>query len=105
MQRLLVATHLIREASTILNGVAFAAGVFQDLAMTTSTVLAESTVDDRVRLVVRMAVRAFGDGSTAGEWLAEPNAEFDGESPLLVAKASVAGCARVCHALDELTSP
>lgn len=32
----------------------------------------------------------------------EPNDLFDGEAPLLVARASVAGCARVCQALESL---
>jgi uncharacterized protein (DUF2384 family) len=72
--------------------------------MTDTATLTESTVQERSRLVVRMAVRAFGDGSRAGEWLAAPNEMFDGDSPLLVAKASVSGCARVCRLLESLTA-
>jgi uncharacterized protein (DUF2384 family) len=67
-----------------------------------ASLFSEATAEDRARLAVRMAVRAFGDGSRAGQWLAEPNSLFDGESPLLVAKASVAGCARVCEILTSM---
>ncbi len=62
----------------------------------------ESTMEERAELVVRFATRVFGDGLRAGDWLAKPNKLFDGEMPLLVAKASVAGCARVCQALDSM---
>jgi uncharacterized protein (DUF2384 family) len=61
----------------------------------------ESTPEDRACVVVRMALRAFGDGMRAADWLAQPNDVFGGYSPLFLAKESVAGCARVCQVLDS----
>jgi uncharacterized protein (DUF2384 family) len=61
----------------------------------------ESTAEDRACLVVRMALRAFGDGVLAADWLAQPNDAFGGRAPLFVAKESVTGCARVCAVLDS----
>jgi uncharacterized protein (DUF2384 family) len=61
----------------------------------------ESTPEDRACVVVRMALRAFGDGVLAADWLAQPNDAFGGYSPLFAAKESVAGCARVCQMLDS----
>jgi hypothetical protein len=48
-----------------------------------------------------MALRAFGDGVLAADWLAQPNDAFGGYSPLFLAKESVAGCAQVCQVLDS----
>jgi uncharacterized protein (DUF2384 family) len=62
----------------------------------------ESTADDRARLVVRMALRAFGDGTQTAEWLSQPSRLFDGHSPLFTATTSSTGCARVCRLLDGL---
>jgi uncharacterized protein (DUF2384 family) len=64
--------------------------------------LTESTPDERARLVVRMAIRAFGDGQVAADWLVQPSDLFGGLPPLFVAKQSMIGCARVCSVLDEL---
>ena len=64
----------------------------------------DSTPEDPARLVVRMAIRAFGDGVRAGDWLAQPSEMFNGEAPLFVAKESVAGWARVCEVPDGLVS-
>ncbi len=64
--------------------------------------LTESTPDDRAYLVVRMAIRAFGDSVRAADWLVQPNTALAGASPLSVAKASMVGCARVCQALNAL---
>lgn len=66
---------------------------------------AESTAGDRASVVVRMALRAFGDGQRAADWLTQPSDLFDGQAPLDFAKASVAGCARVCQVLDRVTHP
>ena len=52
-----------------------------------------STADERVRLVVRMAVRAFSDGNQAADWLSQPNGLFDGYSPLFVATSTTGGLA------------
>ena len=60
----------------------------------------ESTADERACLVVRLATRVFDDGLQAADWLSRPNTLFDGQSPLCVARASVAGCAMVCQMLD-----
>lgn len=62
----------------------------------------ESTAEERVRLAVRMAIRAFSDGNQAADWLSQPNGLFDGYSPLFVATLSTEGCARVCQVLDSL---
>ncbi len=62
----------------------------------------QSTAQDRGRLVVRMALRAFSDGTQAAAWLSRPNDMFDGHSPLFAAITSTTGCARVCQYLDEL---
>lgn len=62
----------------------------------------ESSAADRGRLVVRMAVRVFADGSRAVDWLSKPNGQFQGQSPLFVATTSAAGCARVCRLLENL---
>jgi uncharacterized protein (DUF2384 family) len=64
----------------------------------------ESTAEDRARVAVRMATRAFGDGTQAANWLSEPSDWFDGHSPLFVATASSAGCARVCQFLDSVVN-
>ena len=65
-------------------------------------VLTESTADDRAKLVVRMAIRAFGDGVRAADWLVSPSERFGGRTPLSIAKESMVGCARVCQTLDAL---
>ena len=65
--------------------------------------VAESTADDRARLVVRMAIRAFGDGARAADWLVQPHDLFGGRSPLTVARESTSGCTPVCAVLDERT--
>jgi hypothetical protein len=62
---------------------------------------AESNPDYRANLAARMAIRAFGDGVRAADWLVQPNELFAGFSPLFMAKESVSGCARVCQALDD----
>lgn len=62
----------------------------------------ESTADERARLVVRMALRAFGDGTQTAKWLSQPSGLFDGHSPLFVATTSSTGCAHVCRVLDSL---
>jgi len=64
--------------------------------------LREPTPEYRASLAARMALRAFGDGVRAADWLVQPNDLFAGCSPLFVAKASMFGCARVCQALDQL---
>jgi uncharacterized protein (DUF2384 family) len=64
-------------------------------------VVIESTADDRAKLVVRMAIRAFGDGVRAADWLVQPNRLFAGRSPLSVARESAWGCTRVCALLEE----
>jgi hypothetical protein len=38
----------------------------------------DSTADDRARLVVLMAIRAFGDGVCGADWLVQPNDELGG---------------------------
>jgi uncharacterized protein (DUF2384 family) len=64
--------------------------------------LSESTPDDRARLVVRMAVRVFGDATRAADWLIQTNDALGGQSPLFIAKDSMVGCARVCQALGDM---
>lgn len=64
--------------------------------------LTESTPDDRAYLVARMAIRAFGDCIRAADWLVQPSIALAGRSPLMVAKDSMVGCARVCQALELL---
>jgi uncharacterized protein (DUF2384 family) len=64
--------------------------------------LTESTPEDRAQLVVRLATLVFGDGVRAADWLVHPNDAFSGLTPLLVAKQSMVGCARVCQTLDQL---
>jgi uncharacterized protein (DUF2384 family) len=66
-----------------------------------ATAVAESTADDRAKLVVRMAIRAFGDGVRAADWLVQAHDLFAGRSRLSVAKESALGCTRVCAMLDE----
>jgi hypothetical protein len=66
------------------------------------TALAESNPQYRANLAARMALRTFGDGVRAADWLVQPNDLFAGFAPLFVAKDSVSGCARVCQALDAL---
>jgi Protein of unknown function (DUF2384) len=61
-----------------------------------------STAEERAASIVRMATRAFGDGSAAAEWLAAPSALFGGSTPLLVARETVAGYAKVCRYLIDL---
>jgi len=63
-----------------------------------------TTAEERACLAVRMAIRAFGDGQRAADWLVKPNDVFGGHSPLFVAKMSEAGCALVCQTLDSFTS-
>jgi hypothetical protein len=41
-----------------------------------SDAVLDSTADDRARLVVRMAIRAFGDGVRGADWLVQPNDEL-----------------------------
>ena len=64
----------------------------------------ESPADERAVVVVRMAVRAFGNGESAGAWLAQPNELLGGDPPLIVARLSVGGCAQVCRILDDLAA-
>ena len=71
-------------------------------AVTPLIASAESNPDYRANLAARMAIRAFGDGVRAADWLVQPNDLFAGHSPLMLAKESVSGCARVCRALDDL---
>jgi len=70
--------------------------------MTRDQDLAECTEHERALVVVRLAIQAFGDGDHAGNWLLKANGLFDGVAPLVVARLSVEGCARVCSMLDEL---
>ncbi len=70
--------------------------------MTRRIGLTGSTPADRASLVARMAMRAFGDSVRAADWLVLPNVALFGRSPLVVAKDSMVGCARVCQALDAL---
>jgi uncharacterized protein (DUF2384 family) len=59
--------------------------------------------DDRAARAVRASIRAFLDGVKAADWLVTPNPEFNGRSPLSVAKDSEDGCTRVLAMLAPLS--
>jgi uncharacterized protein (DUF2384 family) len=62
-----------------------------------------STQGERAELVLRMAMRVFGDATHATEWLAEPNGTFGGRAPGTLATDGNTGCMQVCQYLDAVS--
>ena len=58
--------------------------------------------EERVRIAVRCALRTFGDGLTAAEWLGRANPFFNGASPFGVALRDDHGLDRVLGALAQI---
>jgi uncharacterized protein (DUF2384 family) len=62
-----------------------------------------STQRERAQLVLRMAMKVFGDEAHAAEWLAEPNGTFGGRAPGILATEGTTGCMQVCQYLDAVS--
>lgn len=60
--------------------------------------------EDRSMQAVRGALRAFGHGVPAAEWLGSRNAVFDHSAPLYVAQQSNLGLVRVLAVLDVIAA-
>lgn len=60
-----------------------------------------SLAEEPVHLIVRAAVRAFGDGVRAAEWLAAPNPALEGRRPIIGVRERPEDCQTVLRLLGR----